>query len=55
MARFATPLQVPPPRDFVLSFGVPVPKRPDEYRMNCPRCGDTHGKLYVNIKKGYIK
>lgn len=42
-------------RDFILANGHPVPKRPDEFRFNCPYCDREDGKLYVNIRNGYYK
>jgi hypothetical protein len=51
VSRFTTLYDFPPDVDFVRANGVPVPGRADEYRFNCPHCGMTDGKLYVNIKK----
>jgi hypothetical protein len=51
MSSYVAPPVLPPDADFVRNYGKKTPAGND-YRLNCPKCGDQNGKLYVNLEKG---
>jgi DNA primase len=53
MSRYMTPASLPPDPSFVKTYGIRTPK--GWYRLNCPQCGDTNGKLYVNLENSFYK
>jgi hypothetical protein len=53
MSKFVTVPSLPPDPSFVRTYGVKTSK--GWYRHNCPMCGDTDGKLYVNLTNSFYK